>query len=63
MYPQHVQSLLHGDAGGVVETFGTFVVGGNILVGIVVFLILIIINLSSLQKVQSVFPKLLQDLH
>lgn len=30
--------LSKGDAGGVVETFGTFVVGGNILVGLVVFL-------------------------
>src|ERR1700730_14723371 len=29
--------LSHGEAGGVVETFGTFVVGGNVVVGLVVF--------------------------
>lgn len=42
--------LTHGDAGGVVETFGTFVVGGNVLVGIVVFLILIIIQFIVITK-------------
>ena len=36
--------LLHGDAGHVVEAFGNFVVGGNIIVGLVVFLILIVIQ-------------------
>ncbi|SFA41739.1 flagellar biosynthesis protein FlhA [Parageobacillus thermantarcticus] len=36
--------LSKGEAGGVVETFGTFVVGGNVVVGFVVFLILIIIQ-------------------
>src|SRR3982750_2334502 len=36
--------LLHGDAGHVVTAFGNFVVGGNVLVGLVVFLILIIIQ-------------------
>ena len=42
--------LTHGDAGGVVETFGSFVVGGNILVGLVVFLILVIINFIVITK-------------
>ncbi|MDQ0217059.1 flagellar biosynthesis protein FlhA [Peribacillus cavernae] len=42
--------LTHGEAGGVVETFGTFVVGGNILVGMVVFLILIIIQFIVITK-------------
>lgn len=42
--------LAKGDAGGVVETFGTFVVGGNILVGIVVFFILIIIQFVVITK-------------
>src|SRR5881227_1514928 len=37
--------LLHGDAGHVVEAFGKFVVGGNVVVGLVVFLILIVIQL------------------
>src|ERR671916_144186 len=36
--------LLHGDAGHVVEAFGNFVVGGNIIVGLVIFLILIVIQ-------------------
>jgi len=42
--------LTHGDAGGVVETFGSFVVGGNLVVGIVVFLILVIINFIVITK-------------
>ena len=36
--------LTHGDAGGVVHVFGDFVVGGQVIVGLVVFLILIIIS-------------------
>src|ERR671931_711472 len=36
--------LLHGDAGGVVRSFGQFVVGGNVIVGLVVFLILVVIQ-------------------
>src|SRR3954466_4986576 len=36
--------LLHGDAGNVVSAFGKFVVGGNVLVGLVVFLILVVIQ-------------------
>ncbi|WP_242732002.1 flagellar biosynthesis protein FlhA [Bacillus altitudinis] len=42
--------LSTGDAGKVVETFGSFVVGGNILVGLVVFLILIIIQFVVITK-------------
>src|ERR687886_376895 len=36
--------LLHGDAGHVVKAFGNFVVGGNVAVGLVIFLILIVIQ-------------------
>src|SRR5919204_608667 len=36
--------LLKGDAGHVVEAFGNFVVGGNVVVGLVIFLILIVIQ-------------------
>lgn len=36
--------LLHGDAGHVVEAFGKFVVGGNVVVGLVIFLILVVIQ-------------------
>jgi flagellar biosynthesis protein FlhA len=42
--------LSKGDAGGVVETFGSFVIGGNIVVGLVVFLILVIINFIVITK-------------
>ncbi|MBD3109427.1 flagellar biosynthesis protein FlhA [Bacillus sp. AGMB 02131] len=42
--------LTTGDAGDVVKTFGTFVVGGNVLVGMVVFLILIIIQFIVITK-------------
>ena len=38
--------LLHGDAGKVVQAFGNFVVGGNVIVGLVIFLILIVIQLT-----------------
>jgi flagellar biosynthesis protein FlhA len=36
--------LLHGDAGHVVEAFGNFVVGGNVVVGLVIFFILVVIQ-------------------
>ena len=36
--------LLDGDAGHVVEAFGNFVVGGNVVVGLIIFLILVIIQ-------------------
>ena len=36
--------LLNGDAGTIVQSFGNFVVGGNLIVGLVIFLILIIIQ-------------------
>ena len=36
--------LTTGDAGSVVKAFGQFVVGGNVVVGLVVFLILIVIQ-------------------
>ena len=36
--------LLHGYAGAVISSFGNFVVGGNLIVGLVVFLILIVIQ-------------------
>jgi len=36
--------LTTGDAGNVVKSFGQFVVGGNVIVGLVVFLILVVIQ-------------------
>ncbi|MCC7365613.1 MAG: flagellar biosynthesis protein FlhA [Dehalococcoidia bacterium] len=36
--------LLHGEAGSVVHSFGSFVVGGNLVVGLVIFFILVIIQ-------------------
>ncbi|PID76620.1 MAG: flagellar biosynthesis protein FlhA [Deltaproteobacteria bacterium] len=47
--------LLHGDegpgaAGSVIQSFGQFVVGGNYVVGIVVFVILVVINFMVITK-------------
>ncbi|MEA2227522.1 MAG: flagellar biosynthesis protein FlhA, partial [Solirubrobacteraceae bacterium] len=36
--------LLEGDAGHVVKAFGEFVVGGNVVVGLVIFLVLVVIQ-------------------
>ncbi|MCW2961059.1 MAG: flagellar biosynthesis protein FlhA [Thermoleophilia bacterium] len=36
--------LLKGDAGEVVEAFGTFVIGGSVVVGLVVFFILMVVQ-------------------
>jgi flagellar biosynthesis protein FlhA len=36
--------LTTGDAGSVVKSFGAFVVGGNVVIGLVIFLILIVIQ-------------------
>src|SRR4051812_37456112 len=38
--------LLHGDAGSVIHAFGSFVVGGNLVVGLVVFFILVVIQFT-----------------
>lgn len=42
--------LLEGDAGEIIDTFGKFVVGGNLIVGIVVFLILTIVQFIVITK-------------
>ena len=47
--------LLHGNegataAGKVIQAFGSFVVGGNYLVGIIVFIILVVINFMVITK-------------
>lgn len=42
--------LLEGDAGHIIETFGNFVVGGNLVVGLVVFLILTIVQFVVITK-------------
>ena len=42
--------LLQGDAGEIIYTFGNFVVGGNLIVGLVVFLILTIVQFIVITK-------------
>lgn len=42
--------LLNGDAGKIVTTFGDFVVGGNLVVGIVIFAILVTIQFIVITK-------------
>jgi flagellar biosynthesis protein FlhA len=45
--------LLEGDAGAVIRTFGDFVVGGQPVVGIVVFLVLVVIQFIVITKGQN----------
>ncbi len=42
--------LLNGDAGKIVSTFGDFVVGGNLVVGVVIFAILVTIQFIVITK-------------
>ncbi|MFP4107212.1 MAG: flagellar biosynthesis protein FlhA [Phycisphaerae bacterium] len=42
--------LLQGDAGEIIETFGSFVAGGNLVIGLIVFLILVIIQFVVITK-------------
>ncbi|NBX05906.1 MAG: EscV/YscV/HrcV family type III secretion system export apparatus protein, partial [Betaproteobacteria bacterium] len=42
--------LLQADAGHIIDTFGNFVVGGNLVVGLVVFLILTIVQFVVITK-------------
>jgi type III secretion protein V len=42
--------LLNGDAGHIVEAFGNFVVGGNLIVGLVIFLILTVVQFLVITK-------------
>ena len=40
----------HGYAGDVIKTFGTFVLGGNVVVGFIVFLIIVLVNFLVITK-------------
>jgi flagellar biosynthesis protein FlhA len=42
--------LLHGEAGKIIDTFGSFVLGGNPAVGFVIFLILVVIQFLVITK-------------
>ncbi len=42
--------LSHGAAGKVIDAFGNFVIGGNYVVGLVIFMILVIINFMVITK-------------
>ncbi len=42
--------LIHGNAGHIIDAFGNFVVGGNYVVGLVIFLILVVINFVVITK-------------
>ena len=42
--------LIQANAGSIIETFGNFVIGGNLVVGLVVFLILTIVNFMVITK-------------
>jgi flagellar biosynthesis protein FlhA len=45
--------LLEGEAGAVIRTFGSFVVGGQPVVGIIVFLVLVVIQFVVITKGQN----------
>jgi len=57
--------LLHADAGRVIEAFGSFVVGGDLVVGLILFLILVIIQFvvitSGSQRVAEVAARFTLD--
>ena len=42
--------LMDGDAGDIITTFGNFVVGGNLVVGVVIFLIITIVQFMVITK-------------
>ena len=42
--------LLHGDAGELIEAMGLFVAGGNIVVGIIIFVIITVVNFMVITK-------------
>ncbi|HCK92068.1 MAG TPA: EscV/YscV/HrcV family type III secretion system export apparatus protein, partial [Gammaproteobacteria bacterium] len=42
--------LLNGDAGEIVQTFGNFVVGGNMVVGLIIFLIITVVQFLVITK-------------
>lgn len=44
------QILLEADAGHIIQTFGEFVIGGNVTVGLIMFLILAIVNFLVVTK-------------
>src|ERR1700675_900519 len=48
--------LTSGDAGSVVKAFGEFVVGGNVVVGLVIFLILVVIQFVVVTNGGARFP-------
>jgi flagellar biosynthesis protein FlhA len=42
--------LMHADAGQVIEAFGNFVVGGNVVIGMVIFIILTVVQFIVITK-------------
>lgn len=44
------QILSNGEAGTVIQSFGDFVVGGNYVIGVIVFIILVVINFMVITK-------------
>ena len=42
--------LMHADAGKVIDTFGNFVVGGNLIIGMVIFLIITVVQFIVVTK-------------
>ena len=55
--------LVDGDAGNIIETFGKFVIGGDYVVGVVIFLILVIIQFVVITKGQNRISEVARALH
>lgn len=55
--------LTEADAGTIVSAFGDFVIRGNYVVGIIIFLIIVVIQFMVITNVQEEFQKYQQDLH
>ena len=53
--------LSQGDAGHVIEAFGTFLIRGEVTIGVIIFLIITIVNFIVIAKVQIVYQRLQQD--
>ena len=51
--------LAKGEAGEVIHAFGTFVTGGNMVAGGVIFLIITVVQFMVIKKVRNVLPKYL----
>ena len=51
------QILWHGYAGSVIQNFGNLITGGNIVVGVVIFLIIVLVQFIVSPRAPSAWPR------